>query len=198
MCLKMSKFIGSRKDLIKNYGNFIVKATKGTGILPGTLITQLIVESQGKIGGVNMVGGSSLSRNANNYFGIKASSNWNSAKYAANTVEYINGMKLTTTDYFRKYNSIEESILDYIKFLKSNPRYKDFGVFAQSNVENQLKAMQKAGYATNPSYAQLLISVYTPLKSEIEAIKPTFPLKKVLTITSILSISYAIIQKFRN
>lgn len=196
MCLKMSKFIGSRKDLIKNYGNFIIKATKGTGILPGTLITQLIIESSGKIGGVNMVGGSTLSRNANNYFGIKASSNWKGAKYAANTVEYINGMKLTTTDYFRKYNSIEESILDYIKFLKENPRYVK--VFHATSVEDQFERLQRAGYATNPNYAKFLISVYTPLKSEIEAIKPTFPLKKVLTITSILSISYAIIQKFRN
>ena len=44
----MSSFIGSRKELIAKYGAFIVQQTKGTGILPGTLITQLIAESSGK------------------------------------------------------------------------------------------------------------------------------------------------------
>ena len=187
----MSDFIGSRKELINKYGPFIKKAVKGTGIYPGTLITQLIVESSGSFNGVNLVGGSGLSRNANNYFGIKAAGNYNGPKYCTKTTEFKNGVSYQINDCFRKYNTIEESILDYIKFLKKNDRYTKGGVFNAVDVEDQFKKLQKSGYATNPKYAEFLTSVYKPLKNDIDNIKePIFNIGNLLTVVSTFAILY--------
>lgn len=170
----MSKFIGTRKQLIEQYGPFIVQQTKGTGILPGTLITQLIVESQGKKGSQYLVGASSLSKNAQNYFGIKCGSTYKGPKYSIKTREEDkNGNSYYITACFRKYSSIEESIKDYIKFLQSNERYKNAGLFQQKTVEGQFAALKKAGYATGSGYIQLLTNVYRPLKSQIDNIPTT-------------------------
>ena len=172
----MSKFVGSRKELIEKYGPFIVEQTKGTGILPGTLITQLIVESSAKYKGSYPVGGSSLSRNAQNYFGIKCGPSWKGPKYNISTREEDkNGNSYYEVACFRQYDSIESSIKDYIKFLQSNQRYKNAGVFNQKTVEGQFAALKKAGYATGSGYVQLLTNVYRPLKTQIDAIPTSGP-----------------------
>jgi len=77
-------FIGTRKEFIEKYGAFIHKVTAGTGILPGTLIAQAFLESSrdGK------VGGSGLSKQANNFFGIKCGPNWSGQTYYSKTREY--------------------------------------------------------------------------------------------------------------
>lgn len=189
----MSKFIGTRKQLIDKYGAFIVSQTKGTGILPGTLITQLIVESQGKVNGTYLVGGSTLSRNAQNYFGIKCGS-WKGAKYTIRTREEDkNGNSYYIDACFRKYGSIEESIKDYIKFLQSNQRYKTAGVFSSKTVPEQFEALKRAGYATGSGYVQLLNNVYAPLKQDIDAIRGTGgkELKVIIPIVALFAgISY--------
>lgn len=167
----MSKFIGTRVELIEKYGPFIVEQTKGTGILPGTLITQLIVESQGKVGGSYKVGGSTLSRNAQNYFGIKCGSSWKGPKYEIQTREETKtGQSYYVVACFRQYDSIEASIKDYIKFLQSNQRYKNAGFFQQQTVLGQFQALKKAGYATAGGYVDLLNKVYMPLKNKIDSI----------------------------
>lgn len=185
-------FIGSRKELISKYGPFIKKTVRGTGIYPGTLITQLIVESSGTVNGKNLVGGSGLSRNANNYFGIKAGSNYKGPKYCAKTKEVINGSTILIDDCFRKYNSIESSIKDYVQFLQNNQRYTKGGVFNAASVEDQFKKLQQSGYATNPKYAEFLTSVYKPLKNEINNIKsPIFNLDQLFTVGSVLLIVFS-------
>jgi flagellum-specific peptidoglycan hydrolase FlgJ len=78
---------GTRKEFINEYGAFVHKVTKGTGILPGTLIAQLFLESSSAGG---KVGGSKLSQDANNYFGIKCAGGWDGPKYY---IEYARGIK---------------------------------------------------------------------------------------------------------
>ena len=191
-------FIGTRAELISKYGDFIKRQTRGTGIYPGTLITQLIVESQGKINGVYFVGGSSLSRNANNYFGIKADPGWKGAKYYIETREETPaGVSYTTKAAFRKYNSIEESIIDYINFLKSNPRYKAAGVFNAKSVEDQFQKLKEGGYATGTGYVQLLNSVYAPLKDQINSIRGGVDATKVLSFISAAALLYTFYDQFK-
>ena len=170
----MSSFIGSRKELISKYGAFIVQQTKGTGILPGTLITQLIAESSGKYNGKFLVGGSGLSRKANNYFGIKCGPNWKGAKYDIKTREEDkNGNTYYEIACFRKYPGIEQSIQNYIQFLQGNKRYANAGFFQEKTVIGQFKALKRAGYATSNSYVQFLTDIYIPLKKDIDAIPTT-------------------------
>jgi hypothetical protein len=154
---------GTRKEFIEKYGNYIHKVTKGTGIIPGTLIAQLFLESSGN----GLVGGSTLSQKANNYFGIKCSS-WTGPKYYAKTREVINGKSTYVDACFRKYESLEESIKDYINFLQNNQRYTNSGVFKATNVKDQALALKKGGYATADSYAQLVYDVYKPYATLID------------------------------
>jgi flagellum-specific peptidoglycan hydrolase FlgJ len=158
---------GSRSQFINEYGPYIHKVTKGTGILPGTLIAQAFLESSSR----GIVGGSTLSREANNFFGIKCGSAWKGGKYNINTREVINGKDIIINACFRKYPSVKDSINDYINFLQVNKRYENAGVFKANTVKEQAEALKAAGYATAPGYAQLVYDVYRPYAELIDSKK---------------------------
>lgn len=186
-------FTGTRKEFINKYGAFIHKVTAGTGILPGTLIAQAFLESSAN----GKVGGSQLSREANNFFGIKCGPNWSGGKYYINTKEYGQNGPYYVKACFRKYKSVEDSIKDYVNFLKVNNRYSEAGVFKAKTVKEQAEALKRAGYATAPSYAQLVYDVYKPYATLIDAQKTLmakFDLKKLFGVT-LLAISATLIEK---
>jgi flagellum-specific peptidoglycan hydrolase FlgJ len=54
-----------------------------------------------------------------NYFGIKARPG-EEGSGGKETQEFINGKMVTVKDKFRKYNNMNESAADYIKFLQEN------------------------------------------------------------------------------
>jgi N-acetylmuramoyl-L-alanine amidase len=156
---------GSRSQFINEFGPYIYKVTNGTGILPGTLIAQAFLESSSR----GTVGGSTLSREANNFFGIKCGSAWTGEKYYINTREVISGKDVTVKACFRKYASVKDSIADYVNFLQVNPRYAAAGVFTAQTVKEQAEALKAAGYATAPGYAKLVNDVYKPYATLIES-----------------------------
>jgi len=156
---------GSRSQFINEYGPYIHKVTKGTGILPGTLIAQAFLESSAR----GIVGGSTLSREANNFFGIKCGPYWNGESYSINTREVINGKNISVNACFRKYVNVKDSIIDYVNFLQNNPRYAAAGVFEAATVKDQAEALKRAGYATAPNYAKLVNDVYRPYADLIES-----------------------------
>lgn len=181
---------GSRKEFIKEFGAYVHKVTRGTGILPGTLIAQLFLESSSK----GIVGGSKLSKEANNYFGIKCGGGWEGPVYYIQTREVINGRSVMVDACFRKYGSIKDSIQDYVLFLQENTRYKNAGVFEAKTVKEQAEALKRAGYATAPNYATLVNDVYRPyagLIDEQKTLMAGFSIKK--TIGAILLASAATI-----
>jgi len=161
----------TRKDFVKKYGKDISKAVRGTGILAGTLVSQAIIESQGQASdGSYRVGQSSLSRKANNYFGIKCHSNWKGETFNIDTGEQ-NPDGSTYVDKnacFRKYKSVKDSIKDYVKFLKENKRYEQAGVFKAKNVKQQAEALKRGGYATANNYADTINKVYLGVKKEVD------------------------------
>lgn len=124
------------------------------GVLPSITISQAILESGW--------GKSELSTKANNLFGIKADNRWSGKKIKMNTSEYYSEK---IEDYFRVYNSTEDSIKDYGEFLKNNKRYKQSGVFNATHYLEQAKAIEKAGYSTVENdkgeqiYSKLLIDL---------------------------------------
>jgi len=163
----------TRLDFIKQYTPLARKLTKGTGIFPETLLTQAILESSGSYNLKDwLVGGSKLSQVANNLFGIKASKQWKGATYNIDTKEQTPAGKtyILANSTFRAYSDIEDSMADYINFLKSNKRYTTGGVFAADTVEAQFQALKDSGYATSTSYVKTLTDVYHSLKKTIESI----------------------------
>lgn len=172
----------TRQEFVNKYGSYVKAVTKNTGIFPETLFAQAFIESQDKNGNV---GGSLLAKKYNNYFGIKADSSWKGKKINLKTGEFTGTEKeVVINDYFRVYDSVEDSIADYVKFLKANPRYEKAGVFNAKSPTEQGELLQKAGYATGAGYGKLIGSIANKvsgwlggIKEEAEYIKESADIK---------------------
>lgn len=121
------------------------------GMLPSVFAAQAILES----GVLN--GGSSLARNYNNYFGIKAGSSWSGETVNLSTKEEYSGVLVYQKDDFRVYESPEDSFADRANLLLNSSRYKD--AWQEITPEGQANALQRAGYATDSSYAKKIIQI---------------------------------------
>jgi flagellar protein FlgJ len=74
------------------------------------------------------------------------------------TTEYTNGVARKVVQKFRAYSSYAESFADYAKLMKNNPRYEGV-VAAGGNAHGFAHGLQRAGYATDPAYAEKLSKV---------------------------------------
>lgn len=98
----------------------------------------------------------------NNYFGVKCHGRpAGPVAYTCEdraTTEWENGRRVETKDSFRSYGSMRDSVLDYGHFLRSNPRYAP--AFARGDdADSFARELQRAGYATDPTYADSLIQI---------------------------------------
>jgi flagellum-specific peptidoglycan hydrolase FlgJ len=91
-----------------------------------------------------------------NLFGIKWTEGCGYDKVPRQTKEYVNGQYVTVTAYFRGYQNFSESILDHAKVLNL-PRYAK--VRQAKDYKEAAQALQSCGYATDPKYAEKLISI---------------------------------------
>lgn len=99
-----------------------------------------------------------------NLFGIKATDNWDGNVVEATTTEYIHGVKQKRIEKFRAYDSYAESFKDFANMMRNNPRYENVLANLQ-DVNDYAQAMQKAGYATDPNYAEKLSQVIKKVSS---------------------------------
>jgi flagellum-specific peptidoglycan hydrolase FlgJ len=139
-------------EFFKKFGGDFILATNGTRLFPSVKAAQAALETGY---GKSTVGG------ANNMFGIKATGSttpyWDGSVYNASTKEVANGVTYTTTSGFRAYKTLTDSIRDHSHLLTTLSRYKP--VLAATTPEDQARALQSAGYATDPGYAAKLISI---------------------------------------
>ena len=90
-----------------------------------------------------------------NLFGIKAGAGWTGPVAEVRTTEYVGGKPQSGVAKFRAYASYEESFADYARLMKDSPRYSP--VLAQAgNAQGFAQGLQRAGYATDPAYADKL------------------------------------------
>jgi flagellar protein FlgJ len=108
-----------------------------------------------------------------NLFGIKAGPGWKGAVAEVQTTEYVNGKAQKVTAKFRAYGSYAESFADYARLMKEGPRYQNAVARASSgggsggggsrktadNGAAFAQGLQRAGYATDPAYADKLTRV---------------------------------------
>lgn len=97
-------------------------------------------------------------RSSHNLFNIKADASWKGRKVVVNTLEFEHGVAKRQTAAFRAYDSYADCFRDYVKFLKSNPRYHQVLADSQS-AEDFAHKLREAGYATDPAYANKLIDI---------------------------------------
>jgi flagellar rod assembly protein/muramidase FlgJ len=102
-------------------------------------------------------GASRLAVEANNFFGVKADESWAGDTVTMDTREFLNGTWVMVPARWRKYADFDACLVDHGAFLKSNPRYAS--CFSAPNSEGFAWAIQQAGYATDPGYANKLISI---------------------------------------
>jgi len=94
-----------------------------------------------------------------NFFNIKADSSWQGPVVTVPTLEYRNGVAVRENAAFRAYSSPQESFADYAKLISTNPRYQD-ALANAGDPSAYVHALQRAGYATDPQYAQKVMSVF--------------------------------------
>jgi flagellar protein FlgJ len=100
-----------------------------------------------------------------NLFGIKAGAGWRGPVAEITTTEVINGQARKVVAKFRAYGSYAESFADYARLMKDSPRYQ--GVVSRvagaatdaDAAAGFAQGLQRAGYATDPSYADKLTRV---------------------------------------
>jgi len=125
------------------------EAARQLGVAPEVLIAQAAHET----GWGKSVPRFADGRTSHNLFGIKANRGWEGERVVNSTLEFVNGVPVKQRDGFRAYRSYAESFSDYARFLQVNPRYGE----ALSLVRDgsaYLRALQRAGYATDPNYAK--------------------------------------------
>ena len=93
-----------------------------------------------------------------NLFGIKATGAWKGPVAEVVTTEYVNGQPQKMKSAFRAYGSYQEAFTDYARLMKDNPRYSGV-VAAGSSASGFAQGLQRAGYATDPAYADKLTRV---------------------------------------
>ncbi|MDP7591930.1 MAG: flagellar assembly peptidoglycan hydrolase FlgJ [Litorilituus sp.] len=92
-----------------------------------------------------------------NLFNIKADNRWSGDKVQKETLEFEHGAMVKKTAPFRAYQSLSDSVNDYVDFLTNSERYQD-ALQKPGNVEHFLHNLQEAGYATDPQYANKIMA----------------------------------------
>lgn len=151
---------GKPEEFVSAVWTHAKEAAKLTGIPENFMIAQAALESGWGKHEIRHAD-NSLSFNL---FGIKAGKNWSGAVVEVVTTEYVNGVAEKITEKFRAYNSYAESFQDYANLLSNNPRYET--VLKSQDASGFAYGLQRAGYATDPMYADKLMRIInsSPIK----------------------------------
>lgn len=139
--------IDFRQAYIEDTEKMAVRIARKNNILPSVMLAQSILESNW--------GRSELSKEYNNYFGIKAVKKDQGVVFE--TEEYVDGESGRYMENFKKYSSKRESFEHYAKLLSTAKRYEK--VKTAKNYKEAAQYIKEGGYATDPSYADKIISV---------------------------------------
>lgn len=147
--------VASPEEFVRNLLPAARHSAKALGLDPLALIAQAALETGWGQRMIKTAAGS----NSFNLFGIKANNGWQGDTAVVDTLEYRGGIAKKEQAKFRSYSSPEQSLHDYVAFIKHNPRYQD-AVNASSDTKAYFEQLQAAGYATDPAYAKKIMAVY--------------------------------------
>ena len=133
----------TRQEYINEYALVAIKEMKISGVPASITLAQGILESGD--------GNSWLAKKAKNHFGIKCHGEWEGKKVFKDDDE--------KNECFRSYPSVFDSYRDHSEFLKTRSRYAFLFELKTTDYKGWAKGLKKAGYATNPQYATLLIRI---------------------------------------
>jgi LysM repeat protein len=134
-------------NYIDKFKSVAIEEMNANGIPASITLAQGISESAS--------GNSSLARFANNHFGIKCTSDWKGKAYYKDDDQ--------SNDCFRVYKDARESYKDHSEFLKRK-RYSFLFELDKNDYKNWALGLKTAGYATNPKYPEMLITIIEKYK----------------------------------
>jgi flagellum-specific peptidoglycan hydrolase FlgJ len=165
------------KDFTRTYIPFARATQTKTGISAIAILAQAALES-----------GWGEHAPGNMFFGVKDTDGVNGNEQLVVTTEYLrtanakfpeiisiapvvlNGQKYfkyVVKDYFRKYDSPEESFTDHASFFLKNGIYGE-ALKVKSDPYAFIDAIAKAGYATDPNYAAVLKDIAKGIENIIK------------------------------
>jgi LysM repeat protein len=155
------KYRMTQQDYIEKYKEDAIKDMRRTGVPACITLAQGLFESES--------GNSDLAREANNHFGIKCHKEWTGETFHKDDDE--------KNECFRKYNTVLESFDDHSNFLRTRDRYAFLFDLEMTDYKGWARGLKKAGYATNPEYAQKLIKIIEDFQlNELEKGEKNLPL----------------------
>ena len=141
------------QDYIERYKDIAIEEMHRSGIPASIKLAQAILESD--------AGNSDLAQNSNNHFGMKCGPVWSGGTFFKKDDDRDRRGRLIKS-CFRMYDTPEESFVAHTEFL-TNPakayRYGPLFDIDQTDYKSWAWGLKKSGYATNPRYANLLISL---------------------------------------
>ena len=144
----------SAADFVQQHTQAAQAAESATGIPAAFMIGQAAHESGWGRREIRNADGTP----SHNLFGIKAGADWKGPVAETVTTEFVDGRAIKTVAKFRAYASHAESFADYARLMKNSPRYQQ--VLAQAQDAGSFASgLQRAGYATDPAYADKLTRV---------------------------------------
>ena len=104
---------------------------------------------------------------ANALFGVKVGKSaykfgeaWHGAAYKTGTTEYYDGKTATAiTDWFRQYDTVEDSVCDYMDMLCHCKRYS--AALSRRTPRQSIESIIAGGYATGPNYVSSIMNLIT-------------------------------------
>jgi flagellum-specific peptidoglycan hydrolase FlgJ len=157
------------QDFIALIGPAAQASRLQTGIPASFVVAQAALESGW--------GESGLAKRAKNLFGIKADRSWAGQRITLNTREFLNQQWAVIPADWRAYPDWQACLVDHGQFLRSNKRYAV--CFSCTTGKAFAQAVAKAGYATDPRYADKLIAMID--KYQLEALDPPLNLSPEAT-----------------
>ncbi len=130
------------------------RAAQSLGVSPGLLVAQSALETGWGRHTLKFDDG----RNSYNLFGIKAGNDWQGPALGRASLEFRSGALHSEVSRFRAYATPGDSLADYVDFIQSNPRYRQ-ALSSAGNDEAYIRAIQDAGYATDPHYADKVVGI---------------------------------------
>ena len=138
-------------DFLRSHEAAAREAGQQSGIPSAFMLAQAAHESGWGQREIRAADGTS----AHNLFGIKAGAGWKGAVTEVATTEFIDGEPRRVVAKFRAYASYEDSFRDYARLMKESPRYS-LVLASAGSAQDFAQGLQKAGYATDPAYADKL------------------------------------------
>jgi LysM repeat protein len=132
-----------RQAYIDRYYPLAVQEMLRTGVPASITLAQALLESG--------AGLSPLATRANNHFGMKCHNDWTGEKFYQEDDR--------ADDCFRVYPSVTDSYRAHSDFLRNRERYKTLFDLDPTDYRGWAKGLRRAGYATDPNYANKLITL---------------------------------------